>query len=467
MLSSAFGCLAAAILAEAFLFLLPKGEPKQETQAICLTIDNSGSMMGSKLRDMQNAAKDFIDKRSGDYLALAVFSSDARLLVRFTDNAKELKNAVGDIRIEGGTNFQRALEKSAEALKESPGNNSALLIFTDGDNTEGNPIRAIEVAQQLREQGVRIFAVAADEADEMYLAELTGDRSRVVSAKIGQFGDAFATAEKMIASTIGSERGSKTVALIEVSGWTVFIALGIALALVAIQNYYLKKTLLPQNQLIVVAIGSLLAGIAAGFVAQTTMSALSAIHFGELGRILAWAVLGCLLAFGMVFVIPNLDKKKALGCGALGGFLGCIGFLILTATVGNTGGRLIGAFILGACIGLLVAIVETVFRKVWLMVIYDPRNFTQVNLGVQAVTVGSGKNDTVPIPGVGEKAASFLVVGDTVRYTDANGTQSLVPGSKVKVGNVELVVCSKDVPFSPSKFYPMKMSRARELKNKQ
>jgi len=196
------------------------------------------------------------------------------------------------------------------------------------------------------------------------------------------------------------------------------------------------------------------------------MTVLSAIYLGELGRMFAWAVLGALLAFGMVFVIPNLDKAKALGFGAFGGLLGSIGFLIMTATIGNTGGRLLGAFILGACVGLLVAIVETIYRNVWLMVVYDPRNFSQVNLGSQAVTVGSGKNDTIPISGVGAKEATFLVVGDKIQFTDTHGTQSLIPGNRVKVGKVELVICSKDVPFSPSKFYPMKMSRAKELINK-
>jgi len=113
-----------------------------------------------------------------------------------------------------------------------------------------------------------------------------------------------------------------------------------------------------------------------------------------------------------------------------------------------------------------VAIVETYFRNVWLMVVYDPRNVAQVNLGSRAVTVGSGNSDTVLIPGVGTKMGTFLVVGDTVQYTDANGTQSLMPGNRVNVGGVELVICSKEVQFAPSKFYPMKMSRARELMNK-
>jgi hypothetical protein len=97
------------------------------------------------------------------------------------------------------------------------------------------------------------------------------------------------------------------------------------------------------------------------------------------------------------------------------------------------------------------------------MVLYDSRTFSQVNLGSQKVTVGSASSDTVFVKDVEATAGTFRVVGDQVQYTDLHGTQSLMPGNRVKVGKVELVICSKDVPFSPSKFYPMKMSRAREL----
>jgi len=463
MLSAAVGCLVAAILAEAFLFVLPTGEA---ARSICLTIDVSGSMAGPLMEEMKQAAQEFVDQCSGDNMAITIFSSDARILVPFSKNTAELKKNIGDLEAFGGTNFQRALEVSTQVLEEHGGRNPALLVFTDGENSVGDANRAVQIAGQLRQQGVSIFAVATLDADVMYLANLTGDRNRVFFAQSGELRTAFDQVERMIATTIGSGSGSYTIAFIATAGWTIFVALGIAIALVVIQNYFLKKPLLPQEQATAVAIGAILAGVAAGFVAQTAMTALSAIYLGELGRMLAWSVLGGLLAFGMVFVIPNLDKAKALGFGALGGFLGSIGFLMMTAIAGETGGRWIGAFILGACIGLLVAMVETMYRKVWLMVVYDPRNFSQVNLGSQAVTAGSGKNDTVPIAGVEAKAASFLVVGDKVQYTDAHGTQSLVPGNRVKVGKVELVVCSKEVPFSPSKFYPMKMSRARELRNK-
>ena len=459
MLSAALGCLLAALLAEFFLFALPKGE----TRSICLTIDTSGSMAGSLMIEMQQAAKEFVDQRSGDNLAITRFSSDARVVEPFTKESRKLKESIGALVAYGATNFEAALIVSEEVLEKSNDNSKTLLIFTDGENTEGDANQAIETAKRLRERDIRIFAVAALDADVMYLAELTGDRNRVIFARSGELGNAFDQVEKMIATTIGSGSVSHSIAFIATVGWTIFAALGVALALVVIQNYFMKKPLLPKEQLAVVAIGAAAAGVASGFIAQAAMTALDAIYLGEVGRILAWSVLGCFLAFGMVYVIPNLDKAKALQFGALGGFLGALGFLLVTLVASDTGGRLIGAFILGACIGLLVAIVETLYRNVWLMVIYDPRNFAQVNLGSQEVTVGSGNNDTVPIRDVGAKAGSFLVVGDKVQYTDTHGTQSLVPGDRVTVGGVELVICSKDVPFSPAKFYPMKMSRAREL----
>ena len=462
MLSAAIGCLIAALLAEVFLFVLPKGG----TQSICLTIDTSGSMAGDLMVEMQQAAQEFVDQRSGDNLALAIFSSDARIVEPLTKNSRKLKETIGNLIAYGATNFEAALRVSAEVLAQSNDSSKTLLIFTDGENTDGDANQAIQTAKRLREQGIRIFAVAALDADVMYLAELTGDRNRVIFARSGELGKAFDQVEQMIATTIGGDSASYSIAFIATVGWTIFAAFGIALALVAIQNYFMKRPLLPTAQLVVVAIGAAAAGSASGFIAQTAMTALSAIHMGEVGRILAWSVLGCLLAFGMVYVIPNLNKTKALQFGTLGGFLGALGFLMVTAAMGETGGRLIGAFILGACIGLLVAIVETFYRNVWLMVIYDPRNFAQVNLGSQAVTVGSGSNDTVPIHGVGTKAGTFLVVGDYVQYTDTYGTQSLSPGDRVNVGGVEMVICSKDVQFAPSKFYPMKMSRARELMNK-
>ncbi|MDR2438102.1 MAG: hypothetical protein LBE12_01870, partial [Planctomycetaceae bacterium] len=223
--------------------------------------------------------------------------------------------------------------------------------------------------------------------------------------------------------------------LIRTVGWTIFLSLGIALALAAIQNHFLKKPLLPTEQLILVLIGSVLAALAAGSVGEISHQIFGVIRLGVLGQVIGWTILGAILAFGMVYFIPNLNKINALKFGALGGFLGSLAFLLFSIGT-EIGGRLLGAFILGAfilgaCIGLLVALVETIYRNVWLMVVYDPRNFAQVNLGSQNVTVGSGKSDTVFIADAAVKAGTFRTEGDKIRYTGPNGAQLLVPGNHV------------------------------------
>ena len=194
-LSAALGCLIAALLAEGFLLAPPKGEP---AQSICLTIDTSGSMAGNLMREMQKAAQDFVDQRAGDNLALTIFSSDARVVEPFTTDHRRLKATIGNLLAFGATNFEAALRESIKVLETSKNSHKTLLIFTDGENTEGDADQAIRAAKSLREQGVRIFAVAALDADVMYLAALTGDRNSVVDARSGGLDKAFGEVEKMM-----------------------------------------------------------------------------------------------------------------------------------------------------------------------------------------------------------------------------------------------------------------------------
>jgi hypothetical protein len=207
-----------------------------------------------------------------------------------------------------------------------------------------------------------------------------------------------------------------------------------------------------------VILGSIVAGLLSGFIGEVANQVLQNVNLGILGQVLGWTLLGAALAFGMTFFIPNMNKSKALLFGAGGGFLGSLAFV--TASFGSEiAGRLIGAFILGAIIGLLVAFVEMLFRNVWLMVVYDPRNVSQVNLGTQTVTVGGSSRDMILINGIEPNFGTFQMSGNSVQYKTKNGTQTLNPGDRVNVGKVELVVCSNDVLFAVSKFYPMRMSK--------
>jgi hypothetical protein len=61
----------------------------------------------------------------------------------------------------------------------------------------------------------------------------------------------------------------------------------------------------------------------------------------------------------------------------------------LISKLGDVSGRLMGAAILGGCLGLLVALVEWACRGAWLEVRYGLRELIAVNLGLEPVQIGS------------------------------------------------------------------------------
>jgi Ca-activated chloride channel family protein len=464
-LAAAVGCFIAALLAELFLLLTTSSVPPQ---MICLTIDVSSSMAGNSLTEVKEAAKKFVNNRNlkRDRIAITIFSTVGKVLLEFSQDNSKLVKDIDSLLAIGGTNFEEAIKNSESVVTKVSGNRS-ILLFTDGVSSVGDPMKAVKDAENLRKQGIRIFAISTPDADEIYLEGITGDSKRVIKTSAGNFEDAFSEAEKMISASqlMESDGGYYTYhgAIIRVSIWTVFLCFGIALFIYAVQNRLLKKSWITSIQLTHLSFYSFIAGFAAGFIGQVAHTIFVQFEIGYIGRIGAWTILGVILARGITTFIPNVDQRSALIFGAMGGFLGALGFVFMSYCLGDVGGRLLGAFILGACIGLLIAVAEKIYRNVWLTVIYDPRNIAQVNLGSQPVSVGSGKNDTIFIDGVPASAAVFSIDGNNIRYKNSNGLQTLAPGAKINIGTVEFIVCSKDTKFSASKFYPMKMSRAREL----
>ena len=458
LIVGALGCFIGGLVAELFLHVTTKQQPGH---SICLTLDVSGSMEGQKMDEVKKATKKFIALQdlSRDRISLVTFSYTGEVLVPPTQDKDKLFSIIDSLEADGATNFEDAMDCSQTALDENLSTSGqAVLLFTDGANSFGDPVRAVQIAQEMQKNGIQFFAIGTEDADQSYLAGLTGSRDRVISTQDDRFDEAFALAEKKIsASQLMQSDGSHYTyfeAFFRSSGWTVFLALGIALVLVALQNHYLRKRLLPVDQLAIVIVGSIAAGSVAGLMGQLAHTLFDLIRCGVLGRILAWTVLGSLLARGMVYFIPNLNAVKALKFGAVGGFLAVFGFLTITGMMGDIAGRLFGALILGAIIGLLIAMVELIYRNVWVMVVYDPRNCIPVNLGAKPVTVGSGESDTVFIAAVAPNAGEFRVDGNSIRYTDSKGTQTLSPGSRVHIGTVELVICSKETPFVAHKVLP-------------
>jgi hypothetical protein len=252
--------------------------------------------------------------------------------------------------------------------------------------------------------------------------------------------------------------------------WTAFLTLGLSLALVAGQNRYLGRPFLLGDQARVVVLGAVAAGLVAGGLGQALLSLFT--RFGlppGVGFVLGWLLLGALVGRGVGFFIPNLSAVRATAAGAAGALLGALFFLGASALAGDVAGRLAGAALLGAAVGLMVALVEVAFRKAWLEVTYAPREVAAVNLGPEPVSLGGDRRAcTIPAPGAAPIAFRYWFRDGRVMCEDvvAGGAAPVPPGHERRIGSLTVTVRTAaevedaPVPVAPPRPLPPRSSPA-------
>lgn len=72
--------------------------------------------------------------------------------------------------------------------------------------------------------------------------------------------------------------------------------------------------------------------------------------------------MGLLLGWRLAARIPNLERNKALLAGAVGGFVGGLGFVVVSMVLPQFIGRMVGVGVLGTALGLSIVVVELWFR---------------------------------------------------------------------------------------------------------
>lgn len=224
--------------------------------------------------------------------------------------------------------------------------------------------------------------------------------------------------------------------------WTALLAIGLSFALVVGQNSVLRRALVTKRQGILLTIGALIAGTVSGSASQLLFTFVAQVHFLlTAGQVLGWALLGSLLGLGMAMFIPNLQRRSATIAGAVGGFIGAIAFLSGANTLGELAGRLLGAVVLGFCIGLMVALVEQLAREASLIVHWNAKEKSIINLGEIPVVLGSSSESHVYLP----KEKGFLPTTALVTFRNGrieidnkmtNSKQTLHNGSKLQMGNL-------------------------------
>jgi hypothetical protein len=203
--------------------------------------------------------------------------------------------------------------------------------------------------------------------------------------------------------------------LLAISAQMGAVAAGLCLVLILAQQFYLRREG-AVGSVVKGLLGGLLAGLIGGAAGQLLFQNLADVSAADvIFRALGWALLGALVGLGMAFVVPNLRALRGLLGGALGGAAGFLGFLSVASLLhgsdfADAGGRVLGALLLGLCIGLMVALVELAFRRAWLEVRYGPREMVTVNLGPEPVKVGGdGRACTVFARGAAPVALRYWV----------------------------------------------------------
>ena len=193
-------------------------------------------------------------------------------------------------------------------------------------------------------------------------------------------------------------------------------------------------------------VSGLIAGAAAGGIAQAVFM----VHqFTGFGRFFfqsgCWGLAGAILGWRLSRTIPNLGPGRAALAGLIGGWVGGMGFLIISVLLPEALGRTVGIGILGAALGLAIVIVESLFREASMEVIWGPKEITVLSLGQQPISIGGG-DDHVHVSGLLPGTATVLLTEGKIKYTDtATGKKTeLHDGSRIKVGKIEMVVRAKN-----------------------
>ncbi len=470
-LLGAAGCLAGAVLGELLLAATRSHAPPAPSQAVCLVIDCSGSMIygdigkpiGEKLNEVKAAATGFVDRhRQGDSLIAVVgFGKAVHRAASLTSDTDQLHRAIEGLSDGGSTAMDLGLHAAAGELNQLPEEwrddniAKAILLFTDGQPDDAEA--TLKAADACRSQNVRIVAIGTGDADNGFLAQVTGDPNLVFRADTGNFDQGFKQAEKIIYGgslvEAGAARSGFLRDLVRTIGWSMLAACGLSLALVAGQNLYVHRAAFTGREGATAAIGGLAAGLVGGAIGQVLyatatasagaplISSLAAVLV-PLGRLVGWTVLGLLVGWGLSWFVPNLARQKAALGGALGGAIGGLAFLIASNLAGAAG-ALIGAAILGATIGLMLALVEAAFRQAWLEVHYGGKEVITVSLGADPVKIGSdGRACQVYARGARPLACQYTLKDGHVECVDfaTERAQVVLPDEEQDVGSVKVIV---------------------------
>jgi len=139
---------------------------------VMFVLDVSRSMLAedaspSRLERAKQQIKDTVDEMAGDRVGLVVFAGDVKQQIPLTthyEDFKQMLDAVGPQNVRrGGSRLGDAIDAASHAFLTKSNAHKAMVVFTDGEDQESDPIAAAKRAHE--ETGVSIFTVGLGDMD--------------------------------------------------------------------------------------------------------------------------------------------------------------------------------------------------------------------------------------------------------------------------------------------------------------
>jgi len=160
---------------------------------VMFVLDVSRSMQAedaspNRLQRAKQQIKDTVDEMAGDRVGLVVFAGDVKQQIPLTthyDDFKQSLDEVGPHNVRrGGSRLGNAIDAASHAFLTKSNAHKAMVIFTDGEDQESDPIDAARRAHE--ETGIRIFTVGLGDMDQGARIPIQSDDHREYLQHDGQ-----------------------------------------------------------------------------------------------------------------------------------------------------------------------------------------------------------------------------------------------------------------------------------------
>ena len=132
---------------------------------IVVALDASKSMLvqdvkPNRLERAKTQIQLLLDELSGNRIGITAFAGECYVMCPLTTDIEAAKLFLDVISPEvvpkPGTDLEKAIEVSASLLNSHQDSYKAIILFTDGDNLVGDPVKAVG---KIKDHGIKLFAV--------------------------------------------------------------------------------------------------------------------------------------------------------------------------------------------------------------------------------------------------------------------------------------------------------------------